>query len=200
MISIGVTGGIGSGKSAVCKVFERQGAAYLNADDLAKELMVDDPGLKQELKKEFGDQTYHDDGSLNRKYLAEQAFKKGKVERLNNLVHPRVREASLQKLAEAEKKGKPAFVYEAALLLDKGRPSYLDYVVLVTAEKQKRLKWVTKRDKAHPADVEARIKKQLSAEELEPMADFVIENNGTIADLRQKANVVYHKMINADTS
>jgi dephospho-CoA kinase len=79
MKKVGITGGIGSGKSTVCQVWQNEGAYVINADDLAKELIVNNKIIKQELIKAFGQQTYHPDGSLNRTYLAEQAFGKGRV-------------------------------------------------------------------------------------------------------------------------
>jgi dephospho-CoA kinase len=88
MIKVGLTGGIGSGKSAVAKIWEDLGAFPLYADDLAKKIMTEDPDVKSEIKKIFGDESYNKDGALNRPYLAKEAFEKGRVEDLNAVVHP----------------------------------------------------------------------------------------------------------------
>ncbi|MFW6157462.1 MAG: dephospho-CoA kinase, partial [Balneolaceae bacterium] len=140
IVTIGVTGGIGSGKSTVCKTFQRLGAKWINADKLAKDLMTEDPELKAQIIKEFGTDAYRRNGLLNRAFLAKEAFNKGRVEALNRLVHPKVREAALEAVDKAREEGYEALVYEAALLLDEGRPDFLDYVVLVTADKNERVR------------------------------------------------------------
>ena len=88
MIRVGVTGGIGSGKTTLCKEWEKLGAFVVYADDLAKKLMVEDEELVKKIKSTFGDKAYDEYGSLNRQYLAQEAFEKGRVNELNNLVHP----------------------------------------------------------------------------------------------------------------
>src|SRR5687767_11177847 len=90
-LQIGITGGIGSGKSLVCKIFQHLGVPVYDADSHAKELMTTDGILISQIKKEFGDLSYHDDGSLNRVYLANHVFRdEKKLSLLNSLVHPRV--------------------------------------------------------------------------------------------------------------
>ncbi|MBO6792282.1 MAG: dephospho-CoA kinase [Balneolaceae bacterium] len=194
MIRIGVTGGIGSGKTTFCKEWEKRGAFVVFADDVAKELMVSDEQLIQQIKDTFGDEAYLHDGSLNREYLAEEAFAKNRVEELNALVHPvlwkHIDELALIK----EREGIEAFVYEAALLLKKGRPKNVDRVVLLLADEQQRIKRVVYRDGAKEEQVKDRISKQNSFEELTHLADYVIRNDGSLEDLKIKASELFDRV------
>lgn len=195
MIKAGVTGGIGSGKSTVCMIWENLGAYVLNADDLAKRVMVSDPKIKKQLVKTFGEKTYHDDGTLNRDYLAGEAFKKGRVDELNKIVHPRLPDAVQREMARAESSGYEVFVYEAALLLQNLQPGLLDYIVLVLADEEARLRRVQRRDNVTAEEVNTRIARQADFEEAVPLADIVIRNNGTIEDLEKEARSVYKKFL-----
>ena len=191
MKTIGITGGIGSGKTTVCKFWESQGARVIDADKLAKEVMITNKDLIAAIKKEFGEESYLKNGSLNRAFLAKQAFEQNKVEILNQLVHPEVyREMDIIK-GKAEKEGVEVLVREAALLLQKGRPKNLDYVVLVLAAKDLRKERVTARDQASPEQVEGRMMRQQNFMELTDLADFVITNEGSLQDLLVQAEEVY---------
>ncbi len=191
MITVGITGGIGSGKTTFCKFWEKQGAFVIYADDLAKELMVKDMELISGIKSRFGDESYHEDGSLNRSYLAEEAFKKGRVEELNALVHPVLHQKTRELAREKADEGVEVFAEEAAVLLNDGRPGWLDYVVLLTAPRQQRVDRVVQRDHSDEELVLDRIQKQPDFESLYPLCDFIIENEGGLEELEQKAIEVY---------
>lgn len=195
MVKVGITGGIGSGKSTVCDVWSELGAYVLNADDLAKEIMVTDPQVKKELAKTFGIETFHKDGSLNRGFLAKEAFEKGRVQELNAIVHPRMPAAVAHKIEEAEALGRRVFVYEAALLLENLESGDLDYIVLVLADKKRRLKRVQQRDNSAASDIEQRMDKQRDFEKAIDHVDYVIRNNGSIKELKKKAEVIYENFL-----
>ncbi len=195
MIKVGLTGGIGSGKSTVCKVWEQLGAKIIYADDLAKNLMESDPALRKALINAFGQDSYLEDGKLNRPYLAKVAFEKGRVKEFNELIHPRVFEETAVLSKKAEEEGYPMFVKEAALLLQYGRPKDLDYVVVVTADEQKRIQRVEKRDHVDKNSILQRIRKQQSQDELESFADEIIDNNESIESLKEKAEALFYKLI-----
>src|SRR5699024_1122276 len=154
--------------------------------------------IRKEIVSVFGRQAYHKDGSLNRSYLAEEAFKKGKVQELNNIVHPRIPAETTRAMDLAEREEYPAFVYEAALLLQKGRPEHLDYIVLVLADEQKRLQRVMNRDAADKQSVIDRMNKQQDFSNLKHRADVVIENNGTLQELKSKAEQYYKVLIESE--
>jgi dephospho-CoA kinase len=195
MIKVGITGGIGSGKTTVCKEWEKLGAVVFYADDEAKKLMVTDPAVKQKLTDTFGPETYHSDGSLNKAHLIGEAFKKGRVEELNRIVHPAVARAFLDKSEELKRSGTKLIVKEAALLLNNGRPPELDIVVIVRSDKNKRLKRVAKRDVVTEAEVDSRIQKQPDFDKMMNLADYTIENDGMLDELAEKAKRLFDEIM-----
>ena len=197
MITVGVTGGIGSGKSTVCEIWANLGAYVLHADDLAKEVMVTNAKVKQQLIDTFGSESFLDDGKLNTQHLATEAFKKGRVKELNAIVHPKLPAAASQKIEEAEAQGYHVFVYEAALLLENLEPGSLDYMVLVLADEEHRIERVKQRDNSSEAEIRQRIKKQRNFEQATDRVDYVIRNNGTLEELEKKAEIIYQNFLPA---
>ena len=195
MISVGITGGIGSGKSTVARIWESLGAEVVFADDLAKELMRTDPVLRQKLKDTFGKKTYNPDGSLNKPHLIKEAFQKNRVKELNSIVHPAMRIEIQNLITQADKTGAELFAYEAAILLNNGRPDYLDLVVLVTSDRNSRLARVSERDSVNEEEVAARMGKQPDFATLTHLADYIINNNGTLDELREKSVNLYQELI-----
>lgn len=195
MIKVGITGGIGSGKTAFCKEWERLGAFVLYADDFAKQLMQEDAELKEKIKSTFGNKAYDADGQLNRAFLAKEAFQKGRVEELNKLVHP-VLWDRIDTVAEQKKQeGVKVFAKEAAILLNHGRPEELDYVIIVMADEEERIKRTADRDEATRQQVKDRVDKQPDFESLLHLADYVVLNNNTLDDLKQKAEKIYNQLV-----
>lgn len=199
MVKVGITGGIGSGKSTVCNVWERLGAYVINADSVAKKIMTTDELVKKEIINVFGPESYYPDGRLNRKFLAEEAFEKDRVDELNAIVHPRVPPKVASLMENAADQGYDVVVYEAALLLQNLRLDHLDHIVLVLAPEEKRTEWVKKRDEVPKEHVLERIEKQQNFDELTHLADTVIHNNGSLEELKQKAEALYRKFVNANT-
>lgn len=197
MTKAGITGGIGSGKTTVSRLFQSYGAYILNADDLAKKIMTDNETIRKQVIKTFGPDSYNKDGSLNREYLAEQAFKNERVEELNRIVHPKIPAAVNKIMGEAEKEGYDVFIYEAALLLQNLRPDELDYVILVLADEDKRIQRVQKRDNVEKGPVVDRMQHQQDFRKLTHLADIVIENNGTLDELKEEAKRVYYDILTA---
>lgn len=191
MIRVGITGGIGSGKTTVCRIWEQMGAYVIHADELAKDIMVRDPELIKSIKKAFGDQAYLSDGSLNRSWLAEQAFANNRVSELNALVHPAVYKASDLLMRKAESLGYALAVREAAILLQNGRPNDLNKIVLVLADKENRRYWVESRDDLTKEQINHRMRSQPDYETYISLADIVIQNDGTLKDLENKARQTY---------
>ncbi|MAO64945.1 MAG: dephospho-CoA kinase [Balneola sp.] len=187
MIKIGITGGIGSGKTTFCKEWEKLGVHVVYADDFAKQLMNENEELREKITKVFGKASYDSEGNLNRAYLAEEAFAKDRVEELNALVHPVLKERLKEYAHQKEQEGVDVLAYEAAILLNEGRPGWLDFVIIVTAEEEQRLKRTAERDRASIGKIQDRIDKQPDFEELLSLADFVIENSGTLQELQEKA-------------
>lgn len=177
MIKIGITGGIGSGKSTVCRIFQNLGIPVFYADTIAKEIMVTDPALIAGVKDAFGEESYDSAGKLNNKHIAGIVFNnKTELAKLNVLVHPAVFRAFDNWLTTVPSHT-PYILKEAALLFESGSYKACDQNVLVTAPVATRLKWVMQRDGATEEQVLARMNKQLSDEEKVKMADFLIRND-----------------------
>ena len=182
-IKVGVTGGIGSGKSLVCKVFNTLGIPVFDADSEAKRLMATDAGLIAAIRSEFGDNAYHGDGTINRSYLASQVFNDTqRLDALNALVHPVAIRAGEE---WAHSRDAPYSVKEAALLFESGSYTLNDYTILVTAPEAVRIARVVQRDGATPEQVRARMQRQWSDEEKARLADFTLVNDGKQAIIPQ---------------
>lgn len=176
-LQIGITGGIGSGKSLVCKIFHCLGIPVYDADSHAKELMTTDGILISNIKKEFGELSFNTDGSLNRNYLSLTVFNDTeKLKKLNNLVHPRVGEDYNRWLEQ--KWSYPYVLKEAALLYEAGSDRLLDKVIVVHAHETLRIQRVLKRDPYRTEDqVRAIVGNQMPEEEKMKRADFIVVND-----------------------
>ncbi len=174
MLRIGLTGGIGSGKTTVAKIFEALCIPVFYADDAAKELMNTNEELKNAIIKNFGEATYKN-GELDRKYLASIVFNdKEKLELLNSITHP----ATIKNAAEwMSKQTSPYIIKEAALLFESGAAERLDYVIGVYAPQHIRVKRVIDRDKLTTEDVMKRISRQIDEEMKMKLCSFIITNN-----------------------
>lgn len=195
MVTVGVTGGIGSGKSRLCRIWENSGADVVYADPLAKELMVSDEELRKAIADQFGSNSYNKDGSLNREWLATEAFQRGRSLELNQLVHPVVGREVNRRMEEARQSGSPLFVEEAALLLLYGRPRGFDYILVITAPVQMRVTRVVDRDGMSRDEVEERIAKQQSDEEMVRMADLVLENDSDLETFDKRAKALFSFLV-----
>jgi dephospho-CoA kinase len=175
-ILVGVTGGIGSGKSVVCQIIESLGSPVYYADDRAKWLMSNDPELKLKIVDTFGEESFSGD-QLNRAFLAKHVFSdKKQLEALNHLVHPAVARDGLD-WQESHSAAK-LLVKEAALLYETGSYKQLDHIIVVAADLELRVKRILARDPQRSReDVLRIIEKQISQEEKVERADFVIYND-----------------------
>ena len=170
MIRVGVTGGIGSGKSTVCRLFAERGVPVYDSDSEAKRLMGEDPSLRAALVEAFGDETFRD-GVLNRRYLAATVFgDRRALARLEALVHPCVKRDFERWAAE------PYVVLECAILYESGMDAAVDRVVAVVAPEELRLVRVNARDGASAAEIRRRMAAQLSDDVLSARADYIIVN------------------------
>lgn len=176
MLVLGLTGGIGSGKTTVASIFETFGVPIYNSDQRAKWLMNNDDQLRSEVISLFGEEAYTSEG-LNRPFIASKAFAdKSLLSKLNAIVHPIVaRDFEEWKSTQNSE----IVVKEAAVLIESGAFKQVDKVVVVSAPVDVRISRVVNRDKVSVQEVEQRIKNQLSEEERLKYADFVIQNDGT---------------------
>lgn len=173
MFKVGITGGIGSGKSTVCRLFAARGVAVYDTDAAAKRLMAEDVELKAQIVARFGAASYQD-GVLNRSYLAEQIFGNDAArEALNGLVHPAVI-ADFERWAEQQEGA--YVVLESAILYEAGLDKHLDRVVAVLAPKSLRLERAMLRDGADREQIERRMAAQMDDDTLRDRADVALVN------------------------
>jgi dephospho-CoA kinase len=174
MLRIGITGGIGSGKSIVARVFNNLGIPVYNADTAAKRLMETDLDLQASIRQHFGEETFVE-GKLDRSYLASIVFKdKAKLDTLNALVHPiTIRDAELW----MQQQNSPYALKEAALIFESGAQANLDFVIGVSAPQPLRVHRVMQRDGLSREEVLKRIDKQLEQSLVMRLCDYVIVNN-----------------------
>ncbi|MCF8245892.1 MAG: dephospho-CoA kinase [Saprospiraceae bacterium] len=176
-LQVGVTGGIGSGKTTVCKIFEQLGIPVYYADERAKALMVANRGLIAKVKKLFGEAAYLPQGGLNRKWIGSIVFQDAKkLEQLNAIVHPAV--FSDGEKWHAKQRNTPYTIKESALLFEIGSQIFYDKTIVVFAPKEIRLKRTILRDGSTRDAVIARMDKQMDDEKKVQLADFVIINDG----------------------
>ena len=175
MIRVGITGGIGSGKSTIARAFQVLGAPLFDADREGKKALNEDPDLIEGIKASFGEELYGPEG-LDRKRLASIVFEdNSKLRALNQLVHPRVRKRFREWCQERTEY--PYVMEEAAILIESGGAEALDKLILVTAPEELRIQRVMDRDGIGEERVRARMKEQWSDEEKMPYADAVLPND-----------------------
>ncbi len=185
MLKIGITGGMGSGKTTVCRVFESLGIPVYYADLKAKALMQSDAQLIAAIQAEFGEQTYDQHQQLNRAYLAEKAFSNAEqTAKLNALVHPAVYH-DFEKWAKTWEANKPYVLKEAALLFESDSYKQCDYSILVLADHQVKIERIKARDGLQEEQILARMDKQWSDAQKLEKANFVIHNNENTSILQQ---------------
>jgi len=194
--TLGVTGGIGSGKSTVCDILETFGARIFKADDVGKQLMTDNRDIRQEVTDVFGVDSYSAGGELNTAYLADVVFADPKrVRAINAIVHPRVLAAFETSTSMARRDGKNVLVLESALLFQSGGDKLVDVVAVVDAPPATRRSRVIERDGVERAEVDARMQHQMSPAELRKRADYVIPNRGSIEELRDNVADLYRRIL-----
>ncbi len=182
---VAVTGGIGSGKSTVCGLFLRLGRTIIPADSVARNISDEDPDVKKAIRSTFGPAAYLPDGNLDRKWMADQVFAdRRKRQVLDSIVHPYVfKEIDRQLDSLRLTLHQPYVLIEAALVFETGMDTWMDQVIVVTAEEETRIQRVMKRDSVSREDVVRRIRAQIPMAKKIRLADFVIMNNGDVSEL-----------------
>lgn len=191
MIEVGITGGIGSGKSMVANIIEKMGYPIFNADEESKHILTSNLNIKNELMKKFGNSILTNN-ELDRKKIASKVFNNPEALKfLNSILHPKV--ANTYKEWKEKLNSKICFK-EAAILIESGSYHELDKIILIIAPEKVRIKRVMDRDKITEEEVLSRIKNQLSDEEKLKYADFIIQNDEHHALLPQ-VNLILNQLM-----
>jgi dephospho-CoA kinase len=189
-IVIGITGGIGSGKTTVSKIIAEEGYIVISTDDKAKEMMTDNFEVMKKIIDEFGVEAYLPDGSLNSAFLSNLVFGADEVsarnlEKLNAIVHPPVIDFMIEEVKKYEEVGEPLVFIESALIYEAGLDEGFDYIIVVDTDEEFSVGRVAERTGMTHDEVKMRISMQMPREEKKRLADFAIENNGTHDEIVQ---------------
>lgn len=182
---IAITGGFGSGKSTVADYYEKQGYPVINTDLLAKDIMANDTNVQKELVKVFGDKILNTTGNINYHKLADLVFdnsaiSKDNLAKLNQIVHPPTIQAMINRIEELINIGTEIIFVESALIYESALDEGFDYIIVVDAKEDIRIKRIMAKTKLTEQEIRNRMREQISTQVKANLADFVIENNGSI--------------------
>ena len=196
MLKVGLTGGIGSGKSTASRYFESLGAFVLDADEEAKELITSNETVQHELISEFGTDIIDGTGRMNKNKLSRVAFQdEDHQQRLNSVVHPYIFnliDKEFNRVFNDKKHG--VFIVDAALIYETGFDAHLDYVIVVTAHLKNRMERALGRETLSREEILKRVGFQWPEEEKVNMADFVVHNDGTEVELQKNIESLIKKL------
>jgi len=196
VLRVGLTGGVACGKSTVAKMFSEMGAQVIDADKIVHELYRKGEPVYWELLNHFGAQILRADDEIDRRRLAAAAFDGGRVQELNRIVHPAVFRRQREWMREIGSRQPDAVaIVEAALILEAGGKAHYDQIIVVTCRPEQKVARYARRagvpDPAARAEVERRSKAQMSDEEKARLADFVIDDSGSLETTRRQAEEIY---------
>jgi dephospho-CoA kinase len=192
---IGLTGGIASGKTTVAKILERLGAAIVDADTLAREVVEPGRDAWKEIVETFGAEVLHPDQTLDRQKLRATIFDNPAArKKLESIIHPRVRALAEQRIDEHAAAGYKLVVYAVPLLFEGNLHEWLRPVVLVACDIHVQKKRLQQRDRLSAEEAQKHIDAQMSLEEKRRLADYVIENDGNLEDLERQVQAVLSKI------
>jgi dephospho-CoA kinase len=197
MLRVGLTGGIGSGKSTASNFFEAFGSFVINADEEAKKLMSSNETVQHELIAEFGTDIIDVSGQINKAKLAKIAFQdEDHQQTLNSVIHPYIYDLIDNQFNRVLKNGKfDIFIVDGALIFESGYDVHMDYIIVVTALLKNRIERALGRKTLSRDEILKRINLQWSEEEKVNLADFVIHNDGSEEDLKNNVKSLIEKLI-----
>ena len=192
---VGLTGGIASGKSTVAEILKRQGAAIINADVLAREVVEPGHQAWTEIVNTFGIAVLQPDRTLDRQKLRAIIFDDAAArKKIESIIHPQVRALAEQRIREHAASGYAVIVYEVPLLFEGNLQEWLRPVILVACDVDTQRNRLQSRDNLSAAQAQKHIVAQMSLEEKRRLADYVIENNGSLEDLERQVQAVLEKI------
>lgn len=188
MIVLGLTGGIGTGKTTVAKMFASLGVKVIDADKIARSVVKPGSDVCGKLQVIFGEEIFKGDGTINRKRLAEIVFKEEprKLKQLNSIIHPEVINIILKKIENARGKGARGVVIDAPLLIESGLEKNVDKVIVVSTAPETQEERSRRKHRLGIEELRARISSQSPLSEKEKVADYIVDNNGSLENTNKQ--------------
>ncbi|MYL24432.1 dephospho-CoA kinase [Halomonas alkaliantarctica] len=198
---VGLTGGIGSGKSTVARAFGERGIPWIDADDVAREVVAPGEPALEAIRQRHGEAVLHDDGTLNRARLRELIFEQPEERAwLESVTHPRVRERILAHLERLKGEGAPYVLLVSPLLFESGQDALVDFTVVIDIPEQMQLSRTLKRDDVSETQVRAILAAQMPRDERRARADAVIDNSQDTAHMRHQVAKLDERLRAAESS
>ena len=198
MIVIGLTGGIGTGKSEVTRIFQELGAVLINADQIGHQAYTPHSEIWQEVVKAFGEEILQPSGEIDRKKLGSIVFADpDQLTRLNQIMHPRMARMVAQQIQELREQGEDVVVVEAALLLEAGWDSLVDEVWSTESPEESVIKRLQSRSDLSQEEAKKRIDSQMSAEERTSRSQVVVDNSGDLVELERVVRSIWDHRVKA---
>ncbi len=196
MLIVGLTGGVASGKTAVSRVLREEGAFIIDADQIARELVQPRKPAWNEIIKAFGKEILQEDGSIQRKKLADKIFTDPEQRKvLNQILHPRIEKEIDRRAREIGQTHPEAIVViDAPLLVELGMHHKVDRLIVVTSTQSQQVERLKKRDGRSPEEASRLLSSQISIEEKVILADFIVRNEGSLEEMKKKAKEVFKEL------
>jgi dephospho-CoA kinase len=195
MIKVAITGGAGSGKSVVARMFQELGATVLDADDIAHQVVAVGAPAWQELKDDFGPEFFLEDGSLNRPMMARRVFSDPQARRrLNEIVHPYVAKEIRERLEALENQGVKMVLVEVPLLFEARLAGGYDRVIVVDTDPQEQVQRLQTRDHRNAQEIQGIIDAQMPLPDKVDRADYVVNNRGSLTETRGQVEKIWHDL------
>jgi dephospho-CoA kinase len=195
MLKIAITGGAGSGKSAVARMFQELGAAVLDADEIAHRVVAVGGPAWQELRDDFGPEFFLEDGALNRPLMARRVFSDPRARtRLNGIVHPYVAKEIQERLENLETQGVKMVLVEVPLLFEAGLAGGYDRVIVVDAGTAEQVQRLQTRDHRGEGEIQGIIEAQMRLQDKVARADYVVNNRGSLDETRSQVERIWHDL------
>jgi dephospho-CoA kinase len=196
MLIVGLTGGVASGKTVVSQVLKEEGAYIIDADQIARELVQPHKPAWNELIRAFGQEILREDGSIHRKKLADKVFADPKQRKLlNQILHPRIKEEMDRRTKEIGQRDPEAIVViDAPLIVELGDHREMDKLIVVTTTQTQQIERLKDRDGAKPEEALRIVSSQMPLEEKVNLADFVIRNEGSLEETKNRAREVFKEL------
>jgi dephospho-CoA kinase len=192
MLKIAITGGAGSGKSVVARMFQELGAAVLDADEIAHRVVEVGAPAWQELRQAFGPEFFRDNGELNRPRMAHLVFTAPQArERLNAIVHPYVGREIRARLEDLERRGVKMVLVEVPLLFEAGLEGGYDKVIVVDVDPREQVERLKARDQRAAAEILGIIEAQMPLKDKVSRADYVVDNRGSLEETRRQVQIIW---------